>query len=254
MRAPTGVVEADDGRSGANRQVHDLADLLGIGLGQGSAEDREILGKDEHQATADGAVAGDHAVTQRMAGVHPEIGAPMGDEGVELLETALVEDLLDAFPCGVLALGVLLLDPLLAAALTRLLAPVGQVENPAFDAHCSSEAGLGSWVRIGWGIAATTVVANRPATFRDGAGPVARGAEEVVDSKPHLPDLEVTAPTSAHIVHSGPEGCNPFSSATAAGTGSAAGTGAASSAGARHGHGYRTRPSVTVSATDQNAS
>ena len=58
----------------------------------------------------DPAPAGDHAV----AGVHlllqPEIGGPVGDEAVELHEAALIEQQIEPFARGELALLVLLRD------------------------------------------------------------------------------------------------------------------------------------------------
>ena len=48
-----GVVEADDRRAVLHRQVHHLADLLGVGLGQRAAEDGEVLGEDVDQAAVD---------------------------------------------------------------------------------------------------------------------------------------------------------------------------------------------------------
>ncbi len=47
---------------------------------------------------------------------HAEVGAPVLDEHVPFLEAALVQQQLDAFPGGELALGVLRIDACLAAA------------------------------------------------------------------------------------------------------------------------------------------
>ena len=64
---PARVVEADDRRADLHRQVHDLADLLGVRLGQRAAEDREVLAEDEDEPAVDGAVAGDDAVAEERA-------------------------------------------------------------------------------------------------------------------------------------------------------------------------------------------
>ena len=48
-----GIVEPDDRRADLHREVHHLADLLGVRLGQRSAEDGEVLREDEHQAAVD---------------------------------------------------------------------------------------------------------------------------------------------------------------------------------------------------------
>ena len=92
MRAPAGVVEADDGRADLQGEVHDLADLLGVGLGEAAAEDGEVLGEDEDEAAVDAAVAGDDAVAGNLLLGHAEVEAAVLDELVELLEGALVEE------------------------------------------------------------------------------------------------------------------------------------------------------------------
>ena len=71
---PTGVVDADARHPHLQRQVHDLADLLGHDLAQGAAEDGEVLGEQADPAPADGAVAGDHAVAGDAPLVHAEGG------------------------------------------------------------------------------------------------------------------------------------------------------------------------------------
>ena len=80
------IVEPDDRSPGLYRQVHDLADLLAEGSGQRSAEHGEILAKNEHRATVDPAVAGDHAVAGNFGFVHAEVGAAMHHESVELFK------------------------------------------------------------------------------------------------------------------------------------------------------------------------
>ena len=81
-----GIVEADDGRAGLEREVHDLADFEGVGFGERAAEDGEVLREDVDQAAVDAAVAGDEAVAGDDLLVHAEIAAAVGDELVELLE------------------------------------------------------------------------------------------------------------------------------------------------------------------------
>ena len=107
------VVEADHRRAHLHGLVHDLADLLGMGLGQRAAEDGEVLAEDEHHPTVDGAVAGDHAVAGDLLVCHAEVGAAVLDEHVPLFETALVEQQFDALAGGQLAPGVLGVDPAL---------------------------------------------------------------------------------------------------------------------------------------------
>ena len=59
-----GIVQADDRRADLHREVHDLADLLGVRLRQRSTEHREVLAEDEDEPAVDRAVAGDDAVAE----------------------------------------------------------------------------------------------------------------------------------------------------------------------------------------------
>jgi hypothetical protein len=107
---PAGVVDADDRAADLGREVHDLDHLLAHDLAQRAAEDGEVLGEHAYAATVDGAVAGDDGVAPGPVLVQAEVVDPVTDEGVELLEAAGVEQLLDPLARGVLALRVLLLD------------------------------------------------------------------------------------------------------------------------------------------------
>jgi hypothetical protein len=100
-----------------------LEDLLGVGARKRSAEHCEILGEDEHHPAVDTAPAGDHAIARDALVGHAELGDPVLDEHVELLERALVEQEVDAFARGELALGVLAGDAPHPAADPRLFAP-----------------------------------------------------------------------------------------------------------------------------------
>jgi hypothetical protein len=110
------VVQADDRRADLHRLVHHLADLLGMGLAQGAAEDGEVLAEDEHQAAVDHAVAGDHAVARDLVVGHAEVGTAVLDEHVPFLEGAFVQQQFEPFARGQLALGVLRVDALLPTA------------------------------------------------------------------------------------------------------------------------------------------
>ncbi len=111
-----GVVQPDHRRADLHRLVHDLADLLGVRLGERAAEHGEVLAEDEDEAAVDRAVAGDDAVARDLLLRHAEVGAAVLDEHVPLLEGAGVEQEVDALARGQLAAGVLRLDALLAAA------------------------------------------------------------------------------------------------------------------------------------------
>ena len=110
------VVEADHGGAVLHGHVHHLADLLRVRFGQRAAEDGEVLGEHVGLAAVDRAPAGHHAVARGALRRHAEVGGAVRDEHVELLERALVEQQLDPFARGQLALLVLRRDALLSAA------------------------------------------------------------------------------------------------------------------------------------------
>ena len=81
-----GVIQANDGRTLAQGQIHDFDDLRGVGFGQRAAEDSEVLREDVHQAATDAPVAGDEAVAGRALRFHAEIVGVVSDEFIELFE------------------------------------------------------------------------------------------------------------------------------------------------------------------------
>ncbi len=135
-----GVVEADDRAADLHGPVHHLADLLGEGAGERAAEDGEVLGEHEDLAPLHQAVAGDHAVAQVALRLHPEVGAAVGLELVQLHERARVEEQVDPLARGQLAGLVLPGDPLLAAALLGLCVELVQACAARIGVH-----GLWSW-------------------------------------------------------------------------------------------------------------
>ena len=102
------VADADQRHAGAQREVHDLGDLLPVHLAERPAEDREVLGVDRDGPAVDRAVPDDDAVARDALGVEPEVHRPVPDERVDLGERALVEQRLDALAGGLLAARVLL--------------------------------------------------------------------------------------------------------------------------------------------------
>ena len=124
-----GVVDPDHRAADLGRQVHDLAHLLGHDLAQRAAEDGEVLAEDADAAALDRAVAGHHRVAPRPVLVHLEVGRAVADVGVELLERARVEQLLDPLARRVLALGVLLLDRLLGRVVDHRVAQLFQLRE-----------------------------------------------------------------------------------------------------------------------------
>jgi hypothetical protein len=90
-----GIIQPDDGRSIPQGEVHDLADLGRVRLGQRAAEDREILREHVHQAPVDASVPGDDPVA--VNGRLPFSQGPGGDESIDLHKGAVVEQHVEAF-------------------------------------------------------------------------------------------------------------------------------------------------------------
>ncbi len=124
-----GIVEPDDRGAHLHGLIHDLADLLGMGFGQGAAIDGEILTEHEHQATVEGPVAGDDAVAGHLLLLHAEVGAAVLDEHVPLFEGVRVQKQLDALAGGQFALGMLSLYTLDTAPEAGFLALFFQLLN-----------------------------------------------------------------------------------------------------------------------------
>ena len=125
---PTRVVHSDERGACLGGHLHDFHDLLRVALGEGSAEDCEILSVEEHQPAVDGPVSGDNAVGKRLVLGHFEILATVGDEEIELFETTGVNDPSDPLTSRKLPLLMLLLYPLLTTPLKSLLFLRLQVE------------------------------------------------------------------------------------------------------------------------------
>ena len=108
------VVEANDGQAHGRGEVHDLLDLLAVGLTQRAAEDREVLGVHADLAAVDLAVPGDHAVGVRTRVLKPHARRDVAVQHVEFLEGVLVEQVLETLSRGHATLGVMALDGFLA--------------------------------------------------------------------------------------------------------------------------------------------
>jgi hypothetical protein len=124
---PARVVDPDHGRADLRGQVHDLAHLLGHHLAEGAAEDGEVLGEHGDRTAVDRSPPSDHRVAVRAALLHLELVGAVPHEGVELLERAVVEQLLDPLARGELALRVLLLHRLLGRRVDRLVAQLSEL-------------------------------------------------------------------------------------------------------------------------------
>ena len=123
---PAAVVDADDGHPEGGGEVHDLVDLLAEHLAERSAVDGEVLAEEADLAAVDGPEAGDDPVGVRAL-VVVEAGRPGAGQHVELLEGALVEEVVDPFPGGHLALGVLALDGVRGAGVEGGLLAAGEL-------------------------------------------------------------------------------------------------------------------------------
>ena len=117
-----GVVQADDRRAGDDGQIHDLADLVGVGLGERAAEHREVLREDVDRPAVHRAGPADDAVSGDARLLHVEVAAAVKDEGIELEERARIEQEIDPLVRRELPLAVLARGSLRPAALARLLA------------------------------------------------------------------------------------------------------------------------------------
>ena len=123
----TTLVDADDRSPGLQREIQDLDDLLAVHLAERTAEHPDVLGEDADVAAVHGAVAGDNAITVGAVLRQPEVRRAMPGEGVELDERSGIEQQIDAFPGGELALGVLALDGRGGGGMNVLVHPAVQV-------------------------------------------------------------------------------------------------------------------------------
>ena len=115
----TRIVQADHRSADLHGLVHDLANLLGMRLRQRAAVHGEILAEHKNQAPVDHPVTGHHTVAGDCVLGHAEIGAAVLDEHVPFFEGTFIEQNLQAFARGELALGVLRVNAPLPAALAR---------------------------------------------------------------------------------------------------------------------------------------
>ena len=93
---PARVVYADDRTPRGDGEVHDLADLLRIHLAQRAAENGEVLGKDADLAPRDLAVAGYYPVPKGLVLLETKVVGAVNPVAVQLYESVLVEQQLDA--------------------------------------------------------------------------------------------------------------------------------------------------------------
>ena len=112
-----GIVEPDHRRSGLEREVHDLANLLRVGLRERPSEHREVLREDVHQPPMDAPVPGDETVAGNDLLVHAEIAAAVRHQLVQFFESVLIQQQFDALARAQFAFLVLPRAPLRPAPL-----------------------------------------------------------------------------------------------------------------------------------------
>gem|GEM_PF-4879990 len=115
-----GIVESDKRGPGFQGQVHDLADLLGMHLAQAAGPGGEILGIGKHRPAVDQAVPRDDTIGGDFHVFHAEVHAAVGHERVNLPEGTGVEQFIQPFPGGQLALLLVFGNRLLAPHLLDL--------------------------------------------------------------------------------------------------------------------------------------
>src|SRR5262249_15500011 len=103
-----------------------LDDLRRVGLRERSAEDREILREPVGDTPVHAAVARHHAVAGNDLFPHPEIAAAVGDELVDFLERAGIEEQVHPLAGGQLTARALLAKTLFSAAELGPAIEVGQ--------------------------------------------------------------------------------------------------------------------------------
>jgi hypothetical protein len=101
--------------------IHDFHDLLRVRGAKGTAENGEVLSEHADPATVDSAVAGYDTVPGHALLVHAELARAMGNELTHFDEAPRIEQKLDPFARGELALRVVLVDTRLPTPEQRLL-------------------------------------------------------------------------------------------------------------------------------------
>ena len=139
------VVESDHRRAVSHRQVHDLADLRRVRFGQRAAEHREVLREHVDEPAIDVTESRYDTVANDALVVRDELRGPRHHERVELRERPLVEQEVDAFARGQLALRVLLPSPGLTATARGPLAQTAQsfARTHAAEDRARSVRGIG---------------------------------------------------------------------------------------------------------------
>ena len=131
------IVQSNHRRAHLRGEIHNLDDLAGVGFGERSAEDGEILREDIDETAFDAAVAGDEAVSVRLLLGHAEVVAVVRDQFVGLFEGAFVQQEFDALARRHFAFFVLALAALGSAAIFGELVALLEFGNFLFEIHAA---------------------------------------------------------------------------------------------------------------------
>ena len=126
------VVKADTWSTSKHCLVHDLADLLSEGLGEGATVYCEILSEGIDNSAVYETVTCHDTIAVDFLLLHAEVVASVGHESVVLHEGACVEEEIDSLSGCELVGSVLFVDPLLTTAQHGLLVDLA----PFLDEAC----------------------------------------------------------------------------------------------------------------------
>src|SRR3954454_11745523 len=130
------IVQPNDRGASLERQVHDLADLLRVSLGERASEDGEVLREHVDQSAVDSARPGDNPITREDLLLQPKVGRAMGDETIQLNQAAFVQQQIKPFPGSQLSFLMLLRDAVgTTALLSERLAVMQVVEQLSGVGH-----------------------------------------------------------------------------------------------------------------------
>src|SRR6202044_1165143 len=94
------IAESDKRRADLLRQVHDLVDLVGVGLSQRTPEDPEVVRVGEYLTAVDLTPARDHPIGVRAAPFDSESVRSMPAQRFDLNEGPRIEEQAQAFMDG----------------------------------------------------------------------------------------------------------------------------------------------------------
>ena len=116
------IVQTDDGSTDVHSLIHDLADLLSVGTGEGTTQHGEVLSEEENQTAVDGSVTSDNTITRVVLLLHTEMGAAVSLQLIVFAEGTLIDEQLNSFASAQLASLVLRFNTLLTSTDNSLVA------------------------------------------------------------------------------------------------------------------------------------